>query len=56
MRPRPHDSRAGVATQDRSLRALDRVVLGPDHRGLIARLGSPRRALVITEDWCATRT
>jgi thiol-disulfide isomerase/thioredoxin len=40
--------------RERFLRALDQVVIGPEDTGVLARLGHPRRVLVITEDWCGT--
>jgi hypothetical protein len=43
-----------TVNQERFVRALDRVVIGPDDTRLLARLGSARKVLVITEDWCGT--
>ena len=43
-----------TVNRERFAQALDRVVIGPDDTRLLARLGSPRKVLVITEDWCGT--
>jgi hypothetical protein len=43
-----------TVNRERFVRALERVVIGPDDTRLLARLGSARKVLVITEDWCGT--
>ncbi len=36
------------------VRALESVTITDDDRQVLKRLGSPRKLLVITEDWCGT--
>lgn len=43
-----------TVNRERFVRALEQVVIGPDDTRLLARLGSARKVLVITEDWCGT--
>ena len=43
-----------TTNRERYLKALDAVTITPADRRLLERLGSPRKALVITEDWCGT--
>ncbi len=43
-----------TVNKGRFIRALDQVSIGPDDTRVLARLGSPRKVLVITEDWCGT--
>lgn len=40
--------------RERFVRALDATTITAGDRALLTRLGSPRKALVITEDWCGT--
>ena len=40
--------------RERFVEALDDVTIRPDEAQVLDRLGSPRRVLVISEDWCGT--
>jgi hypothetical protein len=43
-----------TVNRERFVRALDAITITPADRALLARLGGPRKILVITEDWCGT--
>ncbi|HEY7539574.1 MAG TPA: thioredoxin family protein [Methylomirabilota bacterium] len=40
--------------RERFVEALEDVTIRPDEAQILDRLGSPRRVLVISEDWCGT--
>ena len=43
-----------TVNRERFVRALDAISITSADRRLLERLGSPRKALVVTEDWCGT--
>ena len=40
--------------RERFVAALDETTIGPEDTRLLARLGTVRRVLVLSEDWCGT--
>jgi thiol-disulfide isomerase/thioredoxin len=40
--------------RERFVEALDETTIGPEDARLLARLGTVRRVLVLSEDWCGT--
>ncbi len=40
--------------RERFVEALEDATIRPDEAQILDRLGSPRRVLVISEDWCGT--
>jgi thiol-disulfide isomerase/thioredoxin len=40
--------------RERFVEALDETTIGPEDARVLARLGTVRRVLVLSEDWCGT--
>ena len=51
MTPSEHVDRMKV-NRDRFIEVMSAVAIPPEHREYFARLGSPLKVAVVTEDWC----
>ena len=51
MTPAEHVDRMKV-NRDRFIEVMSAVAIPPEHREYFARLGSPLKVAVVTEDWC----